>query len=238
MRIRHSATLIAATLLMCGVAEAGPLEDVTRLIGKANQTPQQPIKFSDGSVNWIDGSSVFRLPAAQAVIVKARNLALDTDGASAEVRSCDPDAQGGTALPDRHGNAIDSNATPYYVLPSCDRGSKNYASCKKNPPYRQLGLQTGDLAAVITGDKIAYAIAGDTGPEKKFGEGSIQLHRRLGHEVIGANPRNPQCAANVSLPQETYLVIFPKSNHKWLPNEEIDRAGAALWNNLLAVDGQ
>ncbi|CAG9268274.1 hypothetical protein PUN4_550230 [Paraburkholderia unamae] len=238
MRVRRRAPLIAAALLACEVAKAEPREDVTRLIDKARQSHQQPVKFSDGSARWVDGSTVLRLQAGRAVIVMARHLALDTDGASPEVRRCDRDAKKGTALPDRHGNNIDSNTTPYYVLPWCDPESNSYAICKKNPPYRQLGLQLGDLAAVVTGDKIAYAIAGDTGPEKKFGEGSIQLHRRLGHEVIGANPNDTQCAANVSLAQETYLVIFPKSNHKWLSNKEIDDAGAALWKMLLEAEAR
>lgn len=237
MPVRAIQSCMASALLVCGAANAGPQADVQKLFDKASHETQSPIRFSDGSSKWIDGSVVYKLASGRAVIVKATHLALDTDGASPEIRKCDSSAQAGTALPGAHGEPIDSNATPYIVLPRCD-DSANKAICEKSPPYRQLGLQKGDLAAVIVGDKIAYAIAGDVGPEKKFGEGSIELHRRLGHEVIGAVKDKPTCAANVSLSQDTYLVVFPKSNDKWLANSNIEDAGMSLWNALLAAEAK
>ncbi|ODV41868.1 hypothetical protein AWV79_32075 [Cupriavidus sp. UYMMa02A] len=123
--------------------------------------------------------------------------------------------------------------TPYFVLPGCTDAA-NKVSCVA--PYKQLGMQLGDLAAIISGDKISFAIAGDSGPEKKFGEGSIQLHRELGHEVIGKVAGKAKCAANRSLLSETYLVIFPGSNRTWIPNDRIRQAGGALWNSLMAEE--
>jgi glycosyl hydrolase group 75 (putative chitosanase) len=47
-----------------------------------------------------------------------------------------------------------------------------------------MGIRLGDVAAVIYGDKLEFAVFGDVGPSTKLGEGSIALHRALGHEVI------------------------------------------------------
>lgn len=225
-------TLFFASLVAVGQALAGPLEDATLLFERAKQAPQKTINFSDKTTTWADGYSVYKLASGNAVIVKAHLLALDTDGASKEIRRCDRWAKAGTALPDKHGKDIDSNTTPYYVLPWCG-DAKDRALCKQKPPYTQLELQKGDFAMVIAGEKMAFAIAADTGPEKRFGEGSIQLHRQLGHEVIGKVTGEPKCAANEDLQQETFLVIFPKSNNKWLPNEQIKDKGTVLWKDLL-----
>jgi hypothetical protein len=176
------------------------------------------------SVSKLDG---------KAVIVKSKFLTIDTDGTSKEIRACDPTSQDGTALIDSGKNPTDANAIPYFVLPWCG-DAKDMKKCKKNPPYQQLGLQKGDLAAVISGDTLTFAIAADVGPEKQFGEGSVQLHRQLGHETVGKNPRNPKCAANESLSSEVFIVVFPHSNSRWLSKEDIDSKGQKLWEALLA----
>ncbi|MEW6185849.1 MAG: glycoside hydrolase family 75 protein [Thermodesulfobacteriota bacterium] len=190
------------------------------------------IHFSDDTIRW-QGQTVFvgKLDN-EVVIVKASYMTLTTDGATGEIRACDRTAQAETALRGPVGKPIDANAIPYLVLPWCG-GAADRKKCKAHPPYRQLGLQMGDLAAVITGEKIAFAIAADLGPEKRFGEGSIELHRRLGHETIGKDPADPRCAKNESLNSEVVLVIFPGSNDRWLPADELEKKGRALWNRLL-----
>jgi hypothetical protein len=122
------------------------------------------------------------------------------------------------------------------VLPWCGNAS-NRAKCKKNPPYKQLGLGKGNLAAVIFGDKVAFAIAADLGPEKHFGEGSVELHRRLGHETVGINRANPKCAKNESLDGEVIFVVFPGSNNRWLPTDAMTKKGSALLRLQLSPDG-
>ena len=86
---------------------------------------------------------------------------------------------------------------------------------------------------MISGDKIVFAIAADLGPEKQFGEGSVDLHRRLGHETVGKHPTNPKCANDESLNAEVIFVVFPGSNDRWLPADAIAEKGMALWNQLL-----
>lgn len=227
--------LLILSCLFIDIASASPQEDVSRLLTKSQPAV---VVFSDGTTAWEKETiSVFSLGKDKAVIVHSKSLALDTDGASKEIRSCDPDAKPGTALPDLKGNPTDANSIPYFVLPWCgDAKDKN--KCKEKPPYVQLGLQKGDLAAVISGDKITFAIAADVGPEKKFGEGSVQLHRQLGHETVGKDASNLKCAANISMSSDVFIVVFPKSNKKWLPKEEIEKNGLKLWETLLSNENQ
>jgi hypothetical protein len=213
---------------------SGPtLEQITALLAKAQPAV---VTFSDGTTRFT-GQTVFvdRLDNG-VVVVKTRTLALDTDGASKDIRQCDRTAQAHTALSDSEGNATDANAIPYFVLPGCG-GASNRAACKKNPPYKQLGLGLGNLAAVIFGDKVAFAFAADVGPEKHFGEASVELHRRLGHETVGMNRRNPKCAEDESLDGEVIFVVFPGSNNRWLPTDAITKKGSDLLRLQLSPDG-
>lgn len=234
MRTRHVSVWSLVALFAWECSFAATPAKIEALFAKASRTPQQPLTFSDGTTTWIDGSVVYRLARSRAVIVRARALALDTDGASDAVRKCDKGDPHTAPLPG-HPQGTDANVTPYIVLPGC-RLDKN-KKCVTVPTYAKLGLQMGDLAAVITGDRIVFAIAADLGPEKKFGEGSVELHRQLGHETIGLRRATPGCAANVSLPSTTYIVVLPNSNSTWLPKDEIARRGEMLWQKLLIAEG-
>jgi hypothetical protein len=191
-----------------------------------------PIEFSDHSTAWEDPTVFVGALENGVVVVKARSMALDTDGASKDIRACDGTSQKDTALHGPEGQPIDANAIPYYVLPWCE-GATDPKRCQKNPPYRQLGLQLGNVAAVIVRGKLAYAIAADLGPEKRFGEGSIELHRQLGHETVGKDSAHPRCAKDDSLEAEVIFVIFPASNLSGLAKDAIEQKGAAYWTALL-----
>jgi hypothetical protein len=211
------------------VAYGSPQDDAAVLLQKAQPAA---VTFSDGTTWWKGQTVSVGKLANGVVIVKARHMTLDTDGASQEIRACDKTAQAGTALMTPQGRPTDANAIPYFVLPGCG-GAANRERCTANPPYRQLGLRKGNLAAVISGEKIAFAIAADLGPEKQFGEGSVELPRRLGHETVGKHPTNPRCAKDESLNAGVIFVIFPGSNDKWLPADAITEKGSTLWNQLL-----
>lgn len=208
-------------------------EEIAALLAKASPAV---VAFSDGTARWTGQTAFVGKLDNGVVVVKTRSLALDTDGASKEIRQCDSSAQRETALSDPQGNPTDANDIPYFVLPWCGNAS-NRATCKKNPPYKQLGLGMGNLAAVIFGDKVAFAIAADLGPEKHFGEGSVELHRRLGHETVGMNRANPKCAKNESLDGEVIFVVFPASNNKWLPIDAINKKGSDLLRLQLSPSG-
>jgi hypothetical protein len=229
MNIKQTIAFTGLCLLV-EITAASPKNDVSNLLVKSKPAV---VTFSDGSSSWTGQTdSVSRLDNGKAVIVRSKFLTLDTDGASKEIRSCDSTAQAGTALSDSNGKPTDADVIPYFVLPWCG-GATNKTKCKANPPYRQLGLQKGDLAAVISGDKLAFAIAADIGPEKHFGEGSVELHRQLGHETVGKSSINSKCAKNESMSSEVFIVVFPKSNSKWLSKNDIDIKGQKLWEELL-----
>lgn len=220
---------IALVFVGWSTVYADPQGDIADLLARSKPAS---IVFSDGGTEWIDQTmSVSVLEDGTAVIVRSKYLTLDTDGASDEIRKCDPTSQKDTALLAPGGKPTDANAIAYFVLPWCGDAADR-PKCKRNPPYSQLGLQKGDLAAVVSGENLAFAIAADVGPEKKFGEGSVELHRQLGHETVGKHPTNPTCAKNESMASEVFIVVFPKSNKKWLTPEEIDKQARKRWEDL------
>src|SRR2546427_5449284 len=102
------------------------------------------------------------------------DLELDTDGWP-DGPDGDPSWQRNTSLRYTNNSSINSNAVPYYVLP----GPKKW--------YTDRGVSLGDYAAVIFTDKLAFAVFADVGPQKKLGEGSLELMRRLGVERMKPN---------------------------------------------------
>lgn len=211
------------------IDEQGPAFLFQKLESKA---PEFKMSFSDGSDKWEPSVRVVRKLPNGVVLVRAKRLTLDTDGASTDVRACDSSSQKDTSLSDG-GKPIDANSISYIVLPDCTKASG--PSCKNNRPEKQLGITVGNLAAVIANDRLAYAIAGDHGSEHHITEGSVHLHRLLGHETIGKVPGKPKCAANVSLESEVMIVIFPGSGTKWRTQSDIEKGGATLWKSLLAT---
>jgi hypothetical protein len=105
------------------------------------------------------------------------NLELDSDGSrfatkDASGRKQDPTGDPNTSLryPGSKRESVAADAVPYLVLPG--------------KFYQQFGVELGDIAAVIYKNCVEFAIFADIGPSKKLGEGSIALHRALGHEPI------------------------------------------------------
>ena len=112
------------------------------------------------------GKIVLTLPGG--ILYYDSLLDLDSDGS--RFFSEDGTGQNDTSLHMPDGKPVDSDAVPFFVLPGGF--------------YKPLGIRLGDVAAVLFGDKIEYAIFADVGPSTKLGEGSIALHRALGHETI------------------------------------------------------
>ena len=100
-------------------------------------------------------------------------LNLDTDGSVYYAQ--DGQGQNQTSLQNADGSPVDADTVPYFVLP-------------EHGFYQQFGIRLGDVAAVIYRDKIAFAVFADEYGhqhlEEQIGEGSIALHRQLGHETI------------------------------------------------------
>ena len=95
-------------------------------------------------------------------------LDLDSDGS--KFAAADPTGQSGTSLTQPDGSPVDADTVPYIVLPGHF--------------YQQFNIRMGDIAAVMFNGLLEFAVFADVGPHNKIGEGSIALHRSLGHEVV------------------------------------------------------
>jgi hypothetical protein len=120
-------------------------------------------------------------------------LQLDSDGAPE--LSGDATQQAETSLRYRGGKSINANRVPFYVLPLPTSWSK------------QFDIDLGDLAAVIFGGRIAYAVFADLGPKTKLGEGSVELFRRLGQERVRPNGS----LWDVGMGPGIITIVFPRS---------------------------
>jgi hypothetical protein len=108
---------------------------------------------------------------------------------------------------------------------------------------KALGLQVGDVAAVVHGAQRVFAVVADRGPSCKIGEGSIQLHEALGHAVCKARAPNGDCMKllNAGLERDVMYFVFPGSHKDMLPgltpeniNARLASVGAGAWQQLVA----
>jgi hypothetical protein len=107
---------------------------------------------------------------------------------------------------------------------------------------KALGVQVGDVAAVVYGAKRVFAVVADQGPPCKIGEGSIQLHEFLGHAVCKKRKQNGDCTKlrNVGVGRDVLYFIFPGTHNDLLPNltpenigQRVEAIGALAWQKLV-----
>jgi hypothetical protein len=135
------------------------------------------------------GKAIFKLTGGE--IYYDSLLDLDTDGSRFATQ--DQTGQSDTTLHQPDGKPVDSDAVPYFVLPG-------------HGFYQQFGIRLGDVAAVIFGDKVELAVFADHGPRTKLGEGSIALHRSLGHEAIRNGKLHDE-----AIDRDVVTIVFPGS---------------------------
>ena len=109
-------------------------------------------------------------------------MGLDADGSPIAKRNATGTNQPETSfrfqVPGRP--SVDADKIPFTVLPG-----GGFA--------QELGLEQGDLAAVVFNGKVVFAMVADAGPTCKIGEGSIQLHEELGHKICRARNARGEC---------------------------------------------
>ncbi|MFF3482833.1 glycoside hydrolase family 75 protein [Streptomyces sp. NPDC002701] len=103
----------------------------------------------------------------------------------------DPWFQDRTAFQQSDGRPLNSETLPHVVVPS-PSSLWNYADA---------GVEGGSVAAVIHGDRVQYAVVGDTGPADLIGEASYATARALG---IDPDPATGGTGSGV-----TYIVFTP-----------------------------
>ncbi|MER6160674.1 glycoside hydrolase family 75 protein [Streptomyces sp. NPDC001868] len=104
-------------------------------------------------------------------------------------RDTDPWFQPATSFLQSDGRYLSSETLPFIVVPVASR----------TWDYRVHGIKGGSVAAVVHGDRVEYAVVGDTGPKNIIGEASYATAEALG---IRPDPRNGGVASGV-----TYIVF-------------------------------
>ncbi len=163
-------------------------------------------------------------------------LAIDFDGSPL---ACGPNRdiqdQCGTSLmlPDASGKLrpVNADRTPYVVIP-------NFGPPDTGGEFSRLtGLHVGDFGVVIWRGVATPVIVADTGPYNKLGEGSLALHRALGHEQCAQRDADDVCVAandpQESIESDVVTILFPGSAKPGLTAETLDETvrteGARLW---------
>lgn len=157
-------------------------------------------------------------------------MAIDADGSPySNGRHATVQAQTSLRYPMQGDPSVNADKVPFIVIPS---GGFS----------KELGIEVGDVAAVVYGDKQVFAIVADTGPKCKIGEGSIQLHELFGHAVCTARSDSGDCKKlnTASIGKNVMYFIFPGTRNKIYPgltpeniNERIQSVGADAWQQLV-----
>ncbi|MFJ3981957.1 glycoside hydrolase family 75 protein [Streptomyces fungicidicus] len=115
----------------------------------------------------------------------------------------DPYFSASTAYAQSDGRPLSSEETPYVVVPA--------PSDVWN--HRSHGVRGGSVVAVVYGDRVRYAVVGDTGPADIIGEASHATAESLG---IDPDPRGGGTSSGV-----TYIVF---EDSRVTPIEDHDAA--------------
>jgi hypothetical protein len=180
-----------------------------------------------------------RLPGGAIAFVS--KLAVDLDGSAF---ACGPhhgrmdQCPTSLMLTDKHGREVpvDADAIPYVVIP--EAGPPDVAG----EFTRLTGVHVGDFGVVIAHGRTIPVIVADTGPYSKLGEGSLALHRALGHEQCVGRRSGEACARvddeGQSITGDVTTVLFPGTAVSDLTPHNIlsvtQSHGLRLWSKLQA----
>ncbi|KOV71919.1 glycoside hydrolase family 75 protein [Streptomyces sp. MC1] len=123
-----------------------------------------------------------------------------------------------TAFQQSDGLHLNAETLPYIVVPA---PSSRW-------DYREHGIQGGSVAAVVHGDRVRYAVVGDTGPSDLIGEASYATAEDLG---IDPDPLTGGAPSDV-----TYILF---RNSRITPIEDHEAAvatGERLAKQFLTTD--
>ncbi|MFI9820517.1 glycoside hydrolase family 75 protein [Streptomyces sp. NPDC052013] len=166
-------------------------------------------RVSDGRYRTDQGkpATVPVCGTSEAVFWKA-DMDIDCDGrpgTHCNART-DPYFSASTAFAQSDGRPLSSEKLPFVVVPA--------PSALWD--YRAHGVRGGSVAAVVYGDRVQYAVVGDTGPTGIIGEASYATAKALG---IDPDPQGGGTSAGV-----TYIVF---KNSRVTPIEDRGAAEAA-----------
>ena len=125
--------------------------------------------------------------------------------------------------------SLDSEHVPYIVIPMGDF-------------RRESGVMLGDLAVVVKGDQVHYAIVGDVGPRTHIGEGSMFLHNEFGRSICRSFEEG-HCSdfLDTSMNPPVLYFLFPDTRKLIVDglspdniNTRIATAGKQVWTAFRA----
>ncbi|MFF1921870.1 glycoside hydrolase family 75 protein [Streptomyces sp. NPDC058221] len=136
-----------------------------------------------------------------AVFWKA-DMDIDCDGqvTTACNEDTDPWFQDDTAFHTSGDKPLSAEKLPYVVVPSSS-GIWDYSGA---------GIKGGGVVAVIHGDRVEYAVVGDTGPDKIIGEASYATAEALG---IDPDPKTGGTESGVTYILFKDSVVSPIESH-------------------------
>lgn len=176
------------------------------------------LKFADGTVFF---DAKMAIDADGSTLSK---LAVRPNQPETSFRFADPAAEGGV------GPSLDAERVPYVVMPLGDF-------------RRETGVQVGDLAAVVHGGQVRFAVIGDLGPRTHIGEASMALHMAFGRHICTAYDAGGNCSAftDTSIDAPVLYFFFPDTKRLIADgltpaniNERIQTAGKQVWTAFLA----
>ncbi|MFJ6845319.1 glycoside hydrolase family 75 protein [Streptomyces griseoluteus] len=137
------------------------------------------------------GPAEVRVCANRGAVFWKADMDIDCDGRPGTRcnRRTDPDFSPATAFPQSDGRPLDAERLPYIVIPAAG----------PRWDHRAHGVRGGSVAAVLYGERVRYAVVGDTGPRDLIGEASYATARALG---IDPDPRVGGASSGV-----TYIVF-------------------------------
>ena len=183
-----------------------------------------------------------RLPGG--AIAYVSKLAVDLDGSAF---ACGPNhgrmdqCPTSLMLHDSAGNEVpvDADVVPYVVIP--EAGPPDAAG----EFTRLTGVGVGDFGVVVAGGRTVPVIVADTGPYSKLGEGSLALHRALGHEQCATKNMKGVCDRvddeGQSISSNVTTILFPGTARSDLTPGNIasvtKREGDRLWARFRSGSG-
>ena len=132
---------------------------------------------------------------------------------------------------------VDADRVPYIVIPEAGPADV------QGEFARLTHVGVGDFGVVLARGRVVPVIVADTGPYSKLGEGSIALHRALGHEVClvreaGTCTRVEEDMASIQ--RDVVTILFPGSARRDLTPATIAavtrKEGLRLWAKARATD--
>ena len=109
-----------------------------------------------------------------------------------------------------------------------EEGQRQYVNAEEVPYivlplefYADMGIELGDVAAVVWKNRVVYALFADEGPKNLIGEGSVALSEALGFDPWEEGDGRMQIVSGIE--GDVLMFVFPHSANTNLTPENINQ---------------